>query len=240
MLFSSASPRRQSLQRRAQNTPLQQSIPVILGIQASSIRSLLSRDTGRPGSIIDSIFPHLHTHPTSGLVPLPPLAPFGIYSSSFRPTSTRPSNIVASVFRVLRHTFSLVTQYLVHFVTLPVQLANHEIHTKRLELERIRNERAEALGELTSKRDDLSRALRKDLGRAHGVSSGDKPGVDRPELGHDTVPDSMCPFGDMLATTSSKVVPMHMSLHRKASAAILFSVRVDSSGCGRVSWYCHR
>ncbi|KAI9443379.1 NCA2-domain-containing protein [Lactarius indigo] len=180
-------------------------------LKPSSIRGLLSRDTGRPGSIIARIFPHLHTHP--GLVP-PPLVPFGTYSLSLRSTSTTPSNIVASGFRVLRHTFSLVAHYLVHFVTLPVQLANHEIHAKRLELERIRNERAEALGELTSKRDDLSRALRKDLNECTAflqvisqVLIGQT--VDTTQFGLDVS------LRYALTATSSKVVPIHMSLHRE-------------------------
>lgn len=178
----------------------------------SSIRSLLSGDTGRPGSIVDRIFPHLHTHP--GLVPPPLLAPFRTYSLSFRSTSTSPSNIIASAFRVLRHTFSLVSQYLVRFVTFPVQLANHEIHAKRLELERIRNERAEALGELTSKRDDLSCALRKDLNERTAFLQV----ISQVLIGQNA--DSTQSALDMslldaLAVTSFKVVPMHMSLHRE-------------------------
>ncbi|KAF8271927.1 ATP synthase regulation protein NCA2-domain-containing protein [Lactarius quietus] len=179
----------------------------------SSIRSLLSSDTGRPGSIIVRIFPHLHTtHP--GLAPPPTLAPLGIYSRSRRSTSTSPSNIIASASQVLRHTFSLVTQYLVHLVTLPVQLANHEIQAKRLELERIRNERAEALGELTSKRDDLSRALREDLNERTAFLQV----ISQVLVGQDA---DMTQSGldvsllDALATTSFKVVPMHMSLHRE-------------------------
>ncbi|KAH9080349.1 NCA2-domain-containing protein [Lactarius deliciosus] len=141
----------------------------------SSIRSLLSRDTGRPGSIIARIFPHLHTHPR--LVP-PPLAPFGTHSLSL------------------------------------LQLASHEIHAKRLELERIRNERAEALGELTSKRDDLSRVLRKDLNERTAflqvisqVLIGQN--VDTAQFGLDLS------LLDALAATSSRVVPIHMSLHRE-------------------------
>lgn len=178
----------------------------------SSIRSLLSRDTGRPGSILARIFPHLHAN--AGLVPPPPLAPLGIYSLSSRSTSASPSNVIASASQVLRHTFSLVTQYLVHFVTLPIQLANHEIHAKRLELERIRNERAKALGELTNIRDDLSRALREDVNNRilylqviSEVLVGRN--ADTMQLGSDMS------LLDALAATSFKVVPKHMSLHRE-------------------------
>ena len=115
---------------------------------------------------------------------------------------------------MLRHTFSFVTQYLVHFVTLPVQLANHEIHAKRLELERIRNERAEALGELTSKRDDLSRALQEDLNERTAflqmmsqVLIGQSADTTQSRLDVSLL--------DVLATTSFKVVPMHVSLHQE-------------------------
>ena len=119
---------------------------------------------------------------------------------------------------MLRHTFSFVTQYLYHFVTLPVQLANHEIHAKRLELERIRDERAEALGELTSKRDDLSRALREDLNEhtvflqvISQVLLGQNADVTQFGLGVSHL--------DALATTSFKVVPTHISLHQETIRA---------------------
>lgn len=117
---------------------------------------------------------------------------------------------------MLRHTFSLVIQYLVHFVTLPVQLANHEIHVKCLELERIRNERAEALGALTSLRDDLSSTLRGDLNEREAflqvmsqVLVGQDADAILVQLG------SEMSLLDVLAATSSNVVPMHMSLHRE-------------------------
>ncbi len=176
----------------------------------SSIRSLLNRDAGHPSSIIARIFPHLHTHP--GLVPPLPLAPFT--SLSLRSTATSPSNTIASAFRILRHTFSLVTQRLVHFITLPIQLAGQEIHAKRLDLERIRNERAEALGKLTSKRDELSRALTEDLNERtvflqviSQVLVGQS--AETTQFGLDVS------LLDALATMSFKVMPMHVSLHRE-------------------------
>ena len=178
----------------------------------SSIRSLLSSDTGRPGSIIARIFPHLHTHPA--VVPPLSLAPFRIYSSSLYSTSAGPSNVIASVFRLLRHAFSLASQHLVHFATLPVQLANHEIHAKRVELERIRNERAEALGELTSKRDDLSRALRKDLHERTAFLQVISQALIGPNS-HTTQFGLDVSLLEAAAATSSQVVPMHMSLHRE-------------------------
>jgi nuclear-control-of-ATPase protein 2 len=115
---------------------------------------------------------------------------------------------------VLRHTFSLVTRYLIHFVTLPVELANHEIHAKRLELERIRDERAEALGQLTSMRDHLSSALREDLNRRTAFLEAMSEVLVGENLDAIQFRFDMSLL-DTLVATSSDVVPMHMSLHRE-------------------------
>ncbi|KAH9991273.1 ATP synthase regulation protein NCA2-domain-containing protein [Russula vinacea] len=166
----------------------------------SSIRDLHNdlRDTGRSHSIRARMFPHLRTH--SSLVP-PPLVPLGVYRS------------ILSYHSLCDNT-SLVARYILHYVTLPFQLASQEIHVKRLELERIRDERAEALGELTSKHDDISRTLREDLDQRaaflqviNQVLVGQH--LDKTNLG---TPSSLL---DALDTTSSKVLPMHASLHKE-------------------------
>ena len=159
------------------------------------------------------MFPHLCTHPS--LVP-PSVAPLSeyLYSSSLRLSSTSPSNIIASACRSIYHSFSLAAWYILHHITLPLQLTSQEIHIKRLELERIRDERAEALGELTSKHDDISYTLQKDLVErtaflqvVNRVLVGRH--VDVAKLGS---PASLL---DALVTTSSKVLPMHTSLHKE-------------------------
>ena len=179
----------------------------------SSIRDLLNRDTGRPDSVRVRMFPHLRTHPS--LVP-PPLEPLGVqlYNSSLRSSSTSPSNTIASAFQSLCRTSFLAARYILHYVTLPLQLTSQEIHVKRVELERIRDERAEALGELTSKHDDISRTLRKDLNERvaflqviNQVLVGQH--LDTTKLG---TPSSLL---DALDTTSSTVLPMHTSLHKE-------------------------
>ena len=179
----------------------------------SSIRSLLNRDTGRPDSIKARMFPHLCTHPS---LVLPSVAPLGeyLYSSSFRFSSTSPSNIIASAYRSIYHSFSLAARYMLHHITLPIQLTSQEIRVKRLELERIRDERAEALGELTGKHDDISHTLQKDLDEraaflqvVNQVLVGQH--ADAAKLGS---PASLL---DALVTTSSEVLPMHTSLHMK-------------------------
>ena len=181
-------------------------------LKPSSIRSLRNRDTGRPISIAASMFPHLRTHPS--VVP-PPLSPLGEYSSSLLSSSTSPSNIIASACRPLWHSSSLAARHILHYITLPLQLTSQEVHVKRLELERIRDERAEALGELASKHEHISRALRKDLDeRAAFLQVIDQvligqQRVDAPRLGS---PTSLL---DALVTTSSKVLPVHTSLHNE-------------------------
>lgn len=179
----------------------------------SSIRAILQRDTRRRDSIAVRIFPHLRTHPS--LVP-PPLAPLLNFSYSSFPhsSSTSPFKFVTSVCQPLLHTSSLIARYLLHYITLPLQLTSQEIHAKRLELERIRDERAEALGELTSKHDNLSRTLRKDLEERaafleviNQVLVGKH--VDMARFGS---PTSLL---DALVTTSSRVLPIHVSLHKE-------------------------
>jgi nuclear control of ATPase protein 2 len=176
----------------------------------SSIRGLLKKDTGLPYSITASIFPHLCTHPS---LVLPPLAPFGTYSLPLR-SSPASRNIIASAFRALWHTSSLTAQYILHYATLPLRFTSQEIYAKRLELERIRNDRAEALGELTSKRDELSRTLQTDLNECaaflqfiNQVLVGRH--MDTAKIG---LPTSLL---DALTVTSSKILPMHVSLHQE-------------------------
>ena len=180
----------------------------------SSICGLLNRDTGRPISMTVSMFPHLHTHPS--VVP-PPLAPLRehLHSASLLSSSMSPSNIIASACRSLWHAHSLAAQYVLHYITLPLQFTSQEVHVKRLELERIRDERAEALGELANKHEHISRTLRKDLDeRAAFLRVIDQvlvgqQRVDAAKLGS---PTSLL---DALVTTSSKVLPMHTSLHKE-------------------------
>jgi nuclear-control-of-ATPase protein 2 len=141
--------------------------------------------------------------------------PLGDYLniSSLRLSSTSSASIISSAYQSLCHTLSLAARYILHHVTLPFQLTSQEIHVKRLELERIRDERAEALGKLTSKHVDISRALRNDLGEraaflqvVNEVLVGQH--ADTAELGYGSLLDA-------LVTTSSKVLPMHTSLHKE-------------------------
>ena len=160
------------------------------------------------------MFPHLRTHPS--VVP-PPLAPPDEYlhTPSLFFSSTSPFNTIASACRSLWHAPSLAARYILHYTTLPLQLTSQEVHVKRLELERIRDERAEALGELASKHEHISRALRKDLEeRAIFLQVIDQVLVgqqraDAARLGSSTS------LLDALVTTSCMVLPIHTSLHEE-------------------------
>lgn len=162
------------------------------------------------------MFPHLRTHP---IVVLPPLAPFGEYlhSSSLLLSSTSPSDIIASACRSLWHAPSLAARYILHYITLPLQLTSQEVHVKRLELERIRDERAEALGELASKHEYISRALRKEKDldeRAEFLQVIDQVLVGQQHVDAAKL-ESSTSLLDALDTTSSRVLPIHTSLHKE-------------------------
>jgi nuclear-control-of-ATPase protein 2 len=160
------------------------------------------------------MFPHLRTHPS--VIP-PPLAPLGEYlhSSSLLLSSTSPSNAIASACRSLWHALSLTARYTLHYITLPLQLTSQEVHVKRLELERIRDERAEALGELASKHEDISRALRKDFDeRAELLQVIDQVLVGQQRVDAAKLESSRSLL-DALDTTSSRVLPIHTSLHKE-------------------------
>jgi len=124
------------------------------------------------------------------------------------------SNIIASAYQSLWDTFSLATQHLLHHVILPLQLTSQEIHIRRLELESLRDERAEALGELTSKHESLSRTLQKDLDECveflqamSKVLVGQHANIAQLGLSGSLL--------NALVITSSKVLPMHLSLHKE-------------------------
>lgn len=128
---------------------------------------------------------------------------------------TSPSSIITSALSALWHASSLTAQYFYHYATLPLRLTSQEIHAKRLDLERIRDERAEALGKLASKRDDLSRILRTDLNECTAILQFINQVV--VEQHTDVIqfgpPTSLL---DALAMTSSRILPMHIYLHQEA------------------------
>jgi len=82
---------------------------------------------------------------------------------------------------------------------------------KRLELERIRDERAEALGELSSKHDHISRTLRKDLNERAAFLQV----MNQVLVGEDAVTEKVQSLLDILESTSSEVLALHTSLHEE-------------------------
>ena len=126
------------------NIPLTPSI-----FTPSSLRSLFPSDNSlQPSALISALFPHLRNH--SHFIPLS--------YHSFTPS--RQSSSISSTRQRVVSTLSIWTETLSAFVTLPYRLTKHECHTKRKELQKIRDERAEILGTLTNMRDQLVSALK--------------------------------------------------------------------------------
>ncbi|KAI0043184.1 NCA2-domain-containing protein [Auriscalpium vulgare] len=190
----------------------------------SSVRKILSegeRETGRPASLAASLFPHLHTHPHLFPIPFQSLSlsnPFSMQSSFLRPS---PSHIVSFLYRVQRTLEDFWTS-LVSFVSLPLELTRQECGLKRVELERVRDERAKALGDLTLMRTRLVDLLGPDnnpgvavhlrsnfLDEVNRIMSG-RADEDVTEIGG---PQGQASLVETLTITSSHVLPQHASEH---------------------------
>lgn len=146
---------------RTRNIPLTPSI-----FTPSSLRSLFPSDNSlRPNALTTALFPHLRNH--SHTIPL----------SYYSATPSRQSSSISSAGQRAVGTMSIWTETLSTFVTLPYQLTKHECHIKRKELQKIRDERAEVLGTLTSMRDQLASALKTDglpMAQVNGAGVDDK------------------------------------------------------------------
>ncbi|KAI8986214.1 NCA2-domain-containing protein [Trametes punicea] len=135
---------------RSRNIPFHLSV-----LKPSALRRLFpSNNTLRPNSLTLALFPHLHHQPYSIVLTSAP----GSHEFAL---STSPTQTVTSAYRAFFYTFSSVVRAFGAVATLPVELARGECKFKQKELERIRNERAEALGVLAEMRDRLASALEK-------------------------------------------------------------------------------
>ncbi|KAI0056106.1 NCA2-domain-containing protein [Artomyces pyxidatus] len=186
--------------------------PSILTI--SSLRNILDeKNTGRPNALSASLFPHLHTHPH--------LLPLSQLTVNLRPfsLSSRPSeNHVFSAVSRIQATISDVFHHLLAIITFPIELTRQECNLKRRELERVRDARAEALGELTSQRDALADALHHQsevsvdergsfLQTLNQIIAG-QTDEDLTQIGPE--PSIL----EALTMTSAHVLPLHISQHK--------------------------
>ncbi|TFY83106.1 hypothetical protein EWM64_g910 [Hericium alpestre] len=124
----------------------------------TSLRGFFSgTNIGHPNSLAALLFPHLHRHPHA--MPLS-FASFKISAFSLQPPPLFPSTSdVVSGMNTLSGALTDFYYSLLAAVALPVELTRQEVKVKRQELQHIRDERAEVLGELVDKREQLERAL---------------------------------------------------------------------------------
>ena len=126
---------------RTQNIPIRFS-----SFSPDSLRQLFpSLDSYRPSALTRALFPHLHHQPLS------------VTSSAFlfsfsQRINGEPTNILSRISSNLSSLLSLTA--------LPIELTRQECIFKRKELEKIRDDRAEALGRLSLLRGNLSSVIK--------------------------------------------------------------------------------
>ncbi|KAA1469896.1 NCA2-domain-containing protein [Dentipellis sp. KUC8613] len=196
---------------RSQNRAFQPSVLTI-----TSLRDLLNeKDAGRPSGFAASLFPHLYAHHRT--VPLS-LSSFKLWAFSLQPPSI-PSSTTEVISGIRRFRHSLLDFYysILAAVALPIELTRRECAIKREELQRIRDERAETLGELMHKREQLAQTLQiraapdqaqltilQDLDRIIGDNTGDVTLMGPPPTLYST-----------LSSISSILLPRHVAEHKE-------------------------
>ena len=135
-------------------------IPVTLSsFKPASIRQVLptSVDTLHYNAITKAMFPHLHRYPLTSfsLVPVRRVQP-----------QSRIKHVLAYLWDELFRWHHAILST----ITLPVELARQECRLKRQELERIRDERAEALGSLSEMRLSLQDNFNPDAKHSHDMT----------------------------------------------------------------------
>lgn len=179
----------------------------------SSMRNIFSeRDNSRPNALVAALFPHLNTHPH--LMPLS-LAPFNFRSFTLQPPSIPTVSDFSSAARAIRSYISDFLHSCHTFFSLPYELTLQECDLRRQDLEKIRDERATALGELVGRRDELIEALetRTATTKAHIVFL---QRIDEIIIGRhsdEMATDSSLSLLTSLSTTASETLPRHSSLH---------------------------
>jgi len=139
------------------NALQQQNIPVTVSLfKLASIRQVFptSVDTLHYNALTVAMFPHLHRYPLT--------------SFSIPPVERVPPR--SQVARTLIHSWDQLLKWrhaVLSTITLPIELARQECRLKCKELERIRDERAEALGSLSEMRLSLQDTFDANAKRSH-------------------------------------------------------------------------
>jgi len=149
-----------NLFRTVVNALQQQNIPVtISSFKPASIRQVFptSVDSLHYNALTKAMFPHLHRYPLASfsITPVERVQP--------RSQTVRALIHLWDELLKLRHT-------ILSTLTFPVKLARQECRLKRKELERIRDERAEALGSLSEMRLSLQDNFGTDTERSYNAA----------------------------------------------------------------------
>lgn len=139
------------------------------------------------------------------------LAPLKLRAFSLQSPSIPTASDFAFTIQAIRTYISNFFESCYTFISLPFELTRQECNLRRKHLEKLRDERAEALGELLLRRDLLDKTLRTHSdtidflqslnevisGRSLEVSLGPTP-----------------PLLTFISRTASETLPRHLSLHR--------------------------
>jgi len=146
--------------RTVANALQQHNIPITLSsFRPASIRQVFptSVDSLHYNALTKAMFPHLHRYP---------LTSFSVTHIG----RTQPRSRVAHTLTRLWDELLKWHHAILSTVTLPIELARQECRLKRKELERIRDERAEALGSLSEMRLSLEDNLDADTKHSHDAA----------------------------------------------------------------------
>jgi len=130
----------------------------------SSLTRLFLKSPFQPNALTTACFPHLSKSPLSATASLYPPHVASV-------SGTRLSEKVI-------HTFSYYLNLIVNHITYPLSLTLHECRSSRRHLEKIRNQRAEILGQLSQMRNNLSLILTHPECRLSGMTQF-LPGIQR-------------------------------------------------------------
>lgn len=144
---------------RQHNVPFQLST-----LSPSNLSKLFpSRDTFHPSALLTSFFPHIRKQKQ----------PYQLTASTlFFVRRTRTCG-QETIFARVSSAFAQSLQQIRLFISWPLELTRQEIHHKRKMLEKIRDNRAEALGNVAQIRTSLEQALQPDRDVAGGGSLTD-------------------------------------------------------------------
>ncbi|KAG6916439.1 hypothetical protein DXG01_006767 [Tephrocybe rancida] len=189
-------------------------LPVALSsFTPSSLRNLFPTTGPRQlNTLHEALFPHLRRQPLS-------VTPSTTLLSSFTTTRGYSGRILTSCWGTLEPLFALTR--------LPVELVRQECAFKRRELEKVRDQRAEALGYMANMRNDLSLAIQEPTDASSythilaSIANGDAVKAFSPSTSH-TGPSREHRLNELLALSTAIFKTQKMEYRRLMESQDLF------------------